>query len=353
MTYRDFQVQIKKGKIKPFYLFAGEEEYLKQEALRKLKEKIGVSGEQLNFTRLNASSMKARDIIEAAFQIPFGSKWQLLVVEETERLKSRDKERLLEYLKKPVASTCIVFMIKEAKREDDFFHFFKKKGAFVRFFPLRGENLLNWIREKVEERGKSISEEALFELERRMGNNLYLLENEIEKLSSFIHPGSCIEKEHVILLCGETVGKSVFDFLAAFRARNLNLAVSLLQKLFEQGREPLYINFMLVREVRHLLFIKLSSLKEKLNLLSVAEHLFPAGQGTRDFYLKIAQSYIEATRLFSLKELILAQQKMLKAEYLLKTGESAPHLLIQKLVIEILSPPADSLQNKNSIQVAS
>jgi len=344
MTYRDFQIQIRKGKIKPFYLFAGEEEYLKQEALQKLKEKIGISSEQLNFTRLNASSVKARDIIETAFQIPFGSKWQLLVVEEAERLKSKAKERIIQYLKKPVASTCIVFMMKEVKR-DGFSHFFKEKGAFIRFFPLRGKNLLSWIREKVEERGKSISEEALFELERRMGNDLYLLENEIEKLSSFIHPDPCIEKEHVILLCGETAGKSVFDFLAAFRARNLNLAVFLLQKLFEQGEEPLYINFMLVREIRYLLFMKLSSLKEKLDPLAVAKHLFPGRQENRDFYLKIAQSYIEATRLFSLKELILAQQKMLKAEYLLKTGESAPHLLIQKLVIEILSPPQDVLQN--------
>ncbi|RLE14658.1 DNA polymerase III subunit delta, partial [Candidatus Aerophobetes bacterium] len=40
MTYKKFLTQIKRKNISPFYLFEGEERYLKREALQKLKAEL-------------------------------------------------------------------------------------------------------------------------------------------------------------------------------------------------------------------------------------------------------------------------------------------------------------------------
>ncbi|HDN84207.1 MAG TPA: hypothetical protein ENG47_00435, partial [Candidatus Aerophobetes bacterium] len=59
----------------PFYLSEGKENYLKKEALNKLKDKIiPRQYEDFNLHFMNANQFTGQEIVEAAYQIPFNNK---------------------------------------------------------------------------------------------------------------------------------------------------------------------------------------------------------------------------------------------------------------------------------------
>lgn len=335
MRYKDFLARIEKGNISPFYLFEGEEDYLKKEALQKLKKKLIPCNEDFNFQVLNATSHKGRDILEAASQLPFNSKWYLLVVEEAEKLSSRDERMITNYLKKSVDSTCLVLMGKKFNPRSEVYNFFKKKGGLVLFYPLKQTEALDWIKDRVKEGGKAINDEAAFELYKRTGGNLFLIQSEIDKLLSFVHPENFIKKAQVIKLAGENTQENIFDFLQAFREKNLCLTLHKLNRLFLQGEKPLMVNAMLTREVRILFSLKLA--EEKLTPSRACSYIFKGRARYSGFFLKKAKSYIEAAKKFAIPQLLFAQQKILNTEYSIKRGREEAEVAIQKAVIEILS----------------
>ena len=164
MTYRQFLTQVERGQISPFYLFEGEEEYFKKEALENLKSKLISNNKDFDYQRMNAAFHSGREILELACQLPFDNKWQIVVVEDAEKLDSKDEEIIRDYFKKPVDSTCMVLMGKKFNFQSKLYKFFKKEDKLVLFYPLRERQAVNWIKEKVKKEEKSITDEAAIEL---------------------------------------------------------------------------------------------------------------------------------------------------------------------------------------------
>ena len=334
MTYRQFLIQIERGQISPFYLFEGEEDYLKKEALENLKLKLISNNKDFDFQRINAAFYSGREILELACQLPFDNKWQIVVVEDAEKLDSKDEEIIRDYLKKPVNSTCMVLMGKKFNPQSRFYKFFKKEDKLVLFYSLREREALNWIKDKAKKEGKSITDEAAIELYKRVGGNIFLLQSEVDKLVSFSYPQNFIEKSHVTQLAGEYVQENIFDFLQAFKQKNSSLALHLLNRFFLQGKEPLIINNMLSREVRILLFLKLAG--PKITTEKACSYIFKGKRQYSSFFLRKAKEYIEATTKFTVPQLIFAQQRVLNAEFSIKKGREKPDIAIQKALLSII-----------------
>ena len=335
MTYKKFLTQIKRKNISPFYLFEGEEKYLKREALQKLKAELISGNEDFNYQLLTPTSYTGREILELACQLPFNNRWQLLVVEEADRLTLKDEKIIMDYLKNPVNSTCLVLVGERFNPQSRLYKFFKEKDKLVIFYPLREMEAIEWIKNEVKEKGKTITDEAALELYRRCGGNLFLLRGEIDKLICFVHPQGCIEELHVIQLAGENPQESIFDFLYAFRQKDLSLAIHLLNRLFMQGEEPLAINAMLTREVRILLWLKLEG--ERITPSRASKYIFKGKTSYSDFFLKKAKEYIKASKKFTLAQLLFAQERLLDTEFYIKKGREKPDIAIQRAVIDILS----------------
>jgi len=338
MRYKEFLAKLNKGKISPVYIFEGKENYLKKEAVQKLRRELVPKSEDFNFQILNATSHTAKDILGAAYQLPFNSKWNLLVVEEANKLSSRDENMIIDYLKEPVNSTCLVLLGEKFDNKSKLYNFLKRKNKVVFFYPLTEIEVINWIKDKVEGGEKTITDEAAFELYKRVGEDLFLLQNEIAKLLSFVHPESCIKQSHVIQLAGESVQENIFGFLEAFREKNLPVALRILSRLFLQGEKHLVVGSMLGREVRVLFSLKLAG--PKLTPHQACSFIFKRRTGYTSFFLKKAKNYIEAAEKFTIPELLFAQRRILNMEYSIKKGREEADIAIQKAVIDILSYPS-------------
>ena len=71
MKYREFVTALERGNVALAYLFEGEEDYLKKEALERIKKKIiSPDYEDFNYERFFGADSSAGQIIESLSTLP-------------------------------------------------------------------------------------------------------------------------------------------------------------------------------------------------------------------------------------------------------------------------------------------
>jgi DNA polymerase-3 subunit delta len=335
MKYQQFLRELEAGRVAPVYLFEGEEDYSKEEALKKLKDRtILPDYEDFNYEKLSALNVAATRIIESVSTLPFKGEHRLMVVDAVDKWSEKDQRTLAKYLKNPVKSSCLVCLTGKFDRRRKLYREFQKNGKIVSFYPLRDEEIIDWIQQRIGKGGKEIDPEAIIYLKERIGNDLQSLNQEIEKLIIFTHPSHLIKKEDVKKVAGEGKGPGVFDLMGAIREKDLARALPILSQLLERGEPPLRIHSLIVHEVRSLLRIK--EKKRGLSLQEVSSIVFGPRNYYPKFYTDLAKHYLQGARRFSLSELITDYEDLVETEASIKTGREEPDVVIQRMVISLL-----------------
>ena len=335
MKYREFITALERGRIISAYLFEGEDDYLKKEALKRLKKKIILPDyEDFNYEKFSGENSSVGQIIESLSTLPLEGKWRMVVVEEVDKLSEKNQKIVAEYLADPVKTTCLVCIGGKIDKRKKLYKDFLKKGKIVSFYSLYDEEIVDWVKKRVEEKNKRISPSALFYLKERVESNRRDLSNTVEKLLLYIHPRKVIEKEDVEEMLGEGAGAGVFDLTKAIRERNLAGAMSILAKLLERGEIPLRIHSLMTREMRILLRIKEKG--EKISSQEACTIIFGPRRYYPPFYTKIASDYIGAVRKFDFSDLITSYQYLVETEASIKTGREEPDLAIERMILHIL-----------------
>lgn len=335
MKYKEFVSELEQGKIAQAYLFEGKENYLKKEALGKLKEKI-IPPQYINFNYeiFSGKDSSFTEIIESLLTLPFNNRHRLIVVKEADKLKEKDKESLRKYLDNAVNTSCLVCIGEEFDKRKKFYRAFLKKGKVISFYSLWNNEVIEWIKGKVEKEGKKISPRAILYLKDKIGNDLYSLSKEIEKLVIFVHPETTIKEEHIQEIAREGKGKGIFDLTRAFREKNLVLSLSILSELLERGEDALAIHSLLSREVRILLRIKAK--RGNISPREAFPFIFSRGYYS-NFYVNIVSEYIRDSKNFNIPELIRNYEYLVEAEFSIKRGKEEAKSAMEKLILKLLS----------------
>lgn len=337
MQYRGFISEIERGKIAPAYLFQGKEDYLKKEALKRLKEKIVLPEyEDFNYERFSGANSSVGEIMESVSTLPFKGKWRLVVMEGIDEMPEKGKKMIIEYLDNPVKTTCLVCVAGgEIDKRRKLYRVFLEKGKVVSFYTLYDREIADWIKKRLQRERKKISFEALFYLKERVGNDRRDLNNKIEELIVYTHPRQVIKKEDVEEVLGEEEEEGVFDLTKAIREKDSARAISILVKLLERGENPLRIHSLITREMRILLRVK--EKEGKIPSQEVCSIIFGARKSYYpSFYTRIASEYIKAVKKLDFSGLITAYGYLVEAEASIKTGREEPDLAIQRMVLHIL-----------------
>jgi DNA polymerase-3 subunit delta len=335
MKYRDLIKEIEGGRVIAAYLFEGEEDYLKEEALKKLREILIFPGyEDFDYEDFSCRDTSISHLLESVNTFPFRGKRRLVIVRDMDECLPDYTRALVGYLDHPVPSTCLVSMGRKFNRKTKFYRSFGERGKIVSFYPLRDEEVVDWIKERVRNEGKKISPQAGIYLQERVGNDLHSLTREIEKLVLFSHPKDFIEKEDVENLVGKGTGPHIFDLTKAIRERRVAAALSSLSQLLDRGEKPTRIHALIAREIRILL-----RLKEKGGRTTPDEAcsiIFPGKGHYARFYWDIARSYIQASKEFTQQELINGYHRLVEAEVSIKTGREDQRRALEKMILDFL-----------------
>ena len=249
MKYPELLIQIGQGKIHPVYLFHGAEGFLIEEAIEKLKGSVLAPGfEDLHYHLFTGPSIRPPDIIQMCQTLPFLSSRRLVVVREIEGMAG--SEALISYLDHPSSSTCLVLVAGKVDPKKRLFSALITQGQEVIFSPLNDSQTRLWIKEISRSMGIALTVAAVAYLQERLGNDLYQLRNELEKLSlTMEEPGPRDVEEIQAILTGER-DHTVFEWLDALRECGPEKAIRLLNTLLDSGEHPLSLLGLLLSHLR-------------------------------------------------------------------------------------------------------
>ena len=263
MNWNEFYQALGKGEIAPVYLFTGPEQYVKAEALQKLRETLLPVGlEVLNETVLEGAT--AQQIADAAETLPVMCERRLVVVRDWAPLlsgKSKNEEAevdwMLKWLQTPAPGSALVFYMREsADGKKKLTGFLKKKAAVVDFQLLPDAELLKWCQREAKAQGKKIGRPAVNTLTFMAGRELIRLKGELGKLSAYVGERAEITEEDVRAIVPPSLEYNIFELMEHLLAGDMLKAQQTVNSLMQGGQNAMGILAMLIRQLRQLSHMK-------------------------------------------------------------------------------------------------
>lgn len=167
------------------------------------------------------------------------------------------EEQILEILgalEKISSSDTIVFYEESADKRRKLYKKISAMAKTEEYNFLEGYDITNWIKKYVQEKNGKIYSGACDLLVAFVGNNLWRMASEIDKLLAYKNFGE-ITAEDVELLVTAKLDTNIFNLVDAVAHKNKRKAFTLLRDQLESGAEALYVLVMLVRQFRILTLV--------------------------------------------------------------------------------------------------
>lgn len=309
--------------------FYGEDSYRISQQTKKLKAKfISASLGDTNLSIIDAKSANYNDIVRAILAMPFLSKTRLVIIENViSESQEENREKIGEFLKKVPTSTVLVLTQIHPDKRTSLYKKLLKADKVAEFPALQPEQVKRWIKKEVEERGGDIDIVAINKLQEYVGNDLWRLSNEIDKLISF---NKNITAENIELLVSAQIENNIFKLTDAVARKNLQDALREHQNLVSSGEHGNYILSMLVYQYRNLLILKDTQTRAK----TTSSWDLAKKSGIHPY---AAQKIWPLLNLFSLPELKKSYKLLLDFDVALKTGKIEEKTGLTLLIIKLIS----------------
>ncbi|MCM8781606.1 MAG: DNA polymerase III subunit delta [Candidatus Omnitrophica bacterium] len=205
---------------KPVFLLAGDEEFLKEEWLHNTRQRFFKDGgSNFDCDIFYADIADITGVLDIARTKPFLSKKRLIVLKNVEAITAVSRqEQLLLYARSPSLETILILEsgIKEkAFLGEKFFSELGKSSEVIFFKRLYGRNLAEWINKRFLLRKRKITLEAIELLTELKGNNLKMIDEEIEKLVTYVGERSLVTIDDVQRLVGRDIRSNVYNVIDA------------------------------------------------------------------------------------------------------------------------------------------
>jgi DNA polymerase III subunit delta len=212
-------------------------------------------------------------------------------------------------------------------RRKKFFQEFQKRGVTVEFKALYDNQIPAFLRDQLNEAGRSMTEDAVMLFCRRLGTNLQEISGELEKLFAFCGERTLIDVEDVRQIVSDVRSDSIFQLTDALGQRHRAEAVRLLERLLAEGEAPLGLLSMMVRHFR-----QLWKVRELLDQGAGAKDL-PAKVGVNPYFI---QGLIAQARHFPPQRFRLIFEEFLEADLALKSSGAHPSAILGGLVLRMV-----------------
>lgn len=310
------------------YFLYGEDSY---RAKKKLEEIIGgykkVHKSGLNLIYIDAKNTSFQDFVNNFRTTSMFAEKKLVVLNNVFSGKGGSKkfqEDFLSALGGPALggeNIVVVFEDGLADQRTKLFKALQKNAKCQEFKFLQPAMLKKWIAAEFAKNNSKIDPYAENVLLGFVGGDLWQMDNEVKKLSSY-KAGNTVTRADVELLVRPNIESDIFKTIDALALKNKKQALSLLHQHLENGDNALYLLSMIAYQFRNLLIVK--ELQEKRKPL--------ASCGLHPFVVK-KSSYL--CNQFSFDQLKKIYQKIFETDADIKTGKMDPELALDMLVSSI------------------
>lgn len=246
---KELKHQIKNKEFSNAYFIYGEESYLKEFYVNKLKEIIVEPAfADFNFHQYNGKDTSLDDILKDAEMLPMMSSYVFIHVSDYPFGDSKnDCEMIKEFLTDLPETTILVFSydnivvdVKKNAKWKAVESAFAKYGSSVDLEKRTEGDLVKLLVSGCKKRGALLTPDNARYLISVSGSDIKTLLNEIEKLSSYVNGGE-ITKEIINQLAVKCLQARVYDLSKAIVKGDYNKAYSVLDTLFAMKEDSISV----------------------------------------------------------------------------------------------------------------
>jgi DNA polymerase-3 subunit delta len=252
-----FLRSVERGQVPSVALVHGADALLLDDLLAAVTRALFPDSAHAAFDRevLDGREVTVETVVSAALTLPFGAATRLVAVRHCQALASRGAEALGLYVAQPNPTTVLLFLADELlravrDRKDHWLLGTVPAAVVVESVARRGRALEDWVRQRAQRDGLSVSEDAARLLVQWVGDDPALLFGEIRKAALAGGPDNrSVGEAQVRAVVGEHRVSGVFDLTRAIERRDLGVALRTLDMLLTT-EEPMMVLALLTREVR-------------------------------------------------------------------------------------------------------
>ena len=223
--------------LKPAYLIAGTDRPKVDRAVDRLRARFAIDAVEIYGASKTTGDASGDDIVSACNALGlFAGDGRLVIVTDVEAWKADDIKAVAAYLKAPTPSTTVAFVGGELKKDSPLAKAVAGKGDLLLWdVPDKGRQ--SWVAEQFKGRGATADSDACRALIELVGDDLYELATEVDKLATWA-AGDRLTQADVVSLVAARAESSNFALTDAWGVRDVIGVLEASEALLERTPDP-------------------------------------------------------------------------------------------------------------------
>ena len=293
------------------YLLFGEDEYLRNEYLKKIKKSFGEAQLGINYVQIDENNVS--NIISDIETPAFGFSSKLIIAKNTGLFKKKNalSETVAEYLKTANLDGVELVFIEIEPEKNSLYNAISKIGEVKEFKEQKLPQLIAKVKSIAKAYNVNIMENTASYFIECVGTNMSDIINELRKLIEYAGNGGTIVKEDIDALSIKKSESIIFDLTDNLGRKKIAEAIEVLDNLI-YAKEPIQrILIMLYNHFKKLYIIKLAIEENK----NVAQSL-----KLKPNQAFLINKYQTQAKYFSKEELRSLLEELIKIDSSSKSG---------------------------------
>jgi DNA polymerase III subunit delta len=231
-----------RAKPQPLYVLTGEEDFLKRQVLAALRTVVfGKEAEEFGLSTHAGDKAVFATVRNELETLPFLSSRRLVVVEKADPFVTEYRAALEKYIGQPSATGVLVLDVKSLPANTRLAKLVDKAGVIDCKSPA-AYKLPDWcVRWAAARHDKQLALPAASLLVDLVGTDMGQLDQELAKLAVYVGDTPRIDSADVDRLVGNSRAEKTFKIFDAMADGNPGEALAMLDRLFEQGEDPVRV----------------------------------------------------------------------------------------------------------------
>jgi len=322
MEIEKLEKKLNNGELDSIYLLYGEEQYLLETIVKKIKKLFGETVKGINYILLDETNIE--QVISDIETPAFGYEKKLIIAKNTGLFKkevkkngeklSNLKEKLNEYINQNIdliKKTTIIVFIEDSASKFKLYNTIEKNGIVCEFAYQKPIQIIKRLKSICNAYKVNVDEGTLQYFIECCGTNMQNLINEIRKLIEYVGENGTIKKENIDKLSIKQLESIIFEVTDSLSKKDVKNALIVINNLIA-SKEPIQKIFITLYNHFKKLYITKICIKENIDL---AENLnLKANQ------MFLVNKYKTQARFFEQKELRKLLQELVDLDYKYKIG---------------------------------
>ena len=265
MNYKDIIKSVNNRDFKNMYLFYGREYYLIENSINAFKNSLNESMLDFNLDIIDGKEIILDQAISSIETLPFMDDKKIVIIKDFELLKGKkknftdsDEKYLIDHLDNIPESTILIFVVYgDIDKRKNIVKKISQNGIVCNCDKLSDMDLFKWVKKKFEAREVRIENSQIMYFidsegyrDKSSEKTLSDLDNEINKISSFVGKGNQVTNEVIDKLSQKKVENDIFKLIDYIGEKNSSNAIRILNDMIQEGESVLGIFAMIAKQFR-------------------------------------------------------------------------------------------------------